>query len=228
MKRLLLIAMISVASFTLQASHQLSELNLRLTDGHLFTVTFDHLLFNNPNTRFNLKEVSPGTHYLRVYRINPGYYSPYTLPVMVFSGNINIPAASRVNAVIDRQNRFRINKITPLVPPVVYAPYPPPYAPFPEMHGMYEPEFQNLKETVKNMDFESSRLTVIKQALSANYVTSRQVAQLMNLMSFESGKLEVAKFAYSHTVDKENYYIVNDQFWFESSILELNQYITSG
>jgi hypothetical protein len=228
MKRLLLIAMISVASITLKASHQLSELNLRLTDGHLFTVAFDHLLFNNPSGKFNLKDIEPGTHYIRVYRINPGYYNPYDLPVMIFSGNINIPAAVRINAVIDRQHRFRVNKIVPLAPPVVYAPYPPPYISHTQVYGMHEQEFQNLKATVENMNFESSRLTVIKQALSANYITSRQVAELMSLMSFESGKLDVAKFAFSRTVDRENYYIVNDQFWFESSIMELNRYITSG
>jgi hypothetical protein len=227
MKRLLLIAMISVASVSLEASHQLSELNLRLTDEHLFTVTFDHLLFNNPSGKFNLKDIEPGTHYLRVYRINPGYYNPYDLPVMIFSGNINIPAAVRVNAVIDRQHRFRVIKVVPLAPPVIYE-YPAPYIPYPEVQGMNEPQFQNLKATVQKMNFESSRLTVIKQAVSVNYVTSRQVAELMSLMSFESGKLDVAKFAFSHTVDRENYYIVNDQFWFESSIMELNRYITSG
>jgi hypothetical protein len=47
----------------------------------------------------------------------------------------------------------------------------------------------------------------------------------MKLFSFEATKLEFAKYAYNKVSDKENYYLVNDAFQFESSIEELNENI---
>lgn len=47
----------------------------------------------------------------------------------------------------------------------------------------------------------------------------------MFLFNFESTRLELAKYAYGHTYDIANYYMLNDAFTFESSIEELNNYI---
>ena len=44
--------------------------------------------------------------------------------------------------------------------------------------------------------------------------------------SFESTRLEYAKYAYGYTYDIGNYYKVNDAFQFESSIDDLNKYIS--
>jgi hypothetical protein len=82
-----------------------------------------------------------------------------------------------------------------------------------------------LKASVRSKSFESAKLEICKQALYSNKVTSSQVAQLLDLMTFESSKLELAKFAYGRTVDKGNYYLVNNSFTFGSSISELGDYI---
>ena len=55
----------------------------------------------------------------------------------------------------------------------------------------------------------------------------KQIKELMELMSFEETKLELAKFAWHHNLDKGNYYQLNDAFGFESSIEELNKYTQS-
>jgi len=62
-------------------------------------------------------------------------------------------------------------------------------------------------------------------ALKYNWLTAQQVASIMNLFDFESTKLDFAKFAFSHTVDPQNYWIVNDAFSFSSSISDLQHYI---
>ncbi|MFM7055022.1 MAG: DUF4476 domain-containing protein, partial [Bacteroidota bacterium] len=56
--------------------------------------------------------------------------------------------------------------------------------------------------------------------------TSRQVADMMGLMTFDSSRLELAKLAYGKTIDRENYWVVYNLFTFESSIVELNNYIS--
>ena len=47
----------------------------------------------------------------------------------------------------------------------------------------------------------------------------------MMAFDFEDTKLQFAKYAYGHTYDINNFYMVNDAFEFESSIEELNRAI---
>ena len=92
--------------------------------------------------------------------------------------------------------------------------------------GMHPNAFGQLKNTINNQWFDSGKLQVAKQAISMNSLTPAQVAELIQLFSFESSKLEIAKMAFANTIDKQNYYIVNNAFWFSSSVAELDQYIS--
>ena len=225
MKRLLILSAIIVASVQLKASHLASELNLRLQQQAWFTLTLDGQCFETPVNFFHTGELAPGNHYLEVTRLDHGYYGPHSMPRTIFSGHIYIPARSKVHAFIDHSGRLRINKITALAPVYVPAPAINECAPVPIQYGMSNYEFDQLRNTLNRLSFESSKMQVAKQALSVNPVTSRQVAELVSLMSFESSRLELAKFAYQNTVDKQNYFILNDTFSFESSILDLNDFI---
>jgi len=93
----------------------------------------------------------------------------------------------------------------------------------PMMHEDYE----GAKSTIAAKDFESDRLTIAKQIASSNCLSAGQVKGIMMLFTFEDSKLDFAKFAYSHTYDKGNYYKINDAFQFSSSTDALNQYINS-
>lgn len=222
MKRVLLISALLIASVQLKASHLASELNLRIADQAWFTVTLDNRVFNAPVNRFSVDELQPGTHFLRVTRLDYSYYGQYSIPVVIFNGYIDIPARSLVNAMIDRQYRFRINKIIPLAPvcqPTVYNP------PAPIYYGMNAYDFDNLRNSIGRLSFESSKMQVARQAIASNFFTSQQVAELIRLMTFESSKLDLAKAAYHKTIDRQNYFIINNTFTFESSIMDLNEYI---
>jgi hypothetical protein len=85
--------------------------------------------------------------------------------------------------------------------------------------------FQQLKATMLNAPFDNTKLSIAKQAISSNGILSSQVLELMGLLTFESNKLNLAKFAYAHTADRQNYFMVNNGFTFSSSINSLNSYI---
>lgn len=87
-------------------------------------------------------------------------------------------------------------------------------------------DFSSMKETIRSKDFENTKLSIAKQVLQNNCLTSTQVREVLGLFDFENTKLEYAKYAYSHTYDIGNYYKVNDAFEFESSVEELNKYIS--
>ena len=90
---------------------------------------------------------------------------------------------------------------------------------------MNKKSFDQALSSIDSKNFESSKLTVAKQIVGANCLTCNQVKEIMQLLTFESDKLEFAKFAYKYTWDLNNYYLLNDAFEFESSIDELNRYI---
>ncbi len=93
---------------------------------------------------------------------------------------------------------------------------------------MNDGDFQSALNTIKSKSFEDSKLTIAKQITSSNCLLSTQVRDIAKSFSFESSRLEYAKFAYKYTYDKGNYFKVNEAFQFESSIDELNEYLQSG
>lgn len=86
-------------------------------------------------------------------------------------------------------------------------------------------EFESVKESLRKEWFETNRLQSTKFIIDKNNFTTRQVKELMQLFTFENNKLEVAKYAYSKTVDKRNYYHVNEELTFSSSKEELARFI---
>ena len=93
---------------------------------------------------------------------------------------------------------------------------------------MTNESFNTAKSSISGKTFEDSKMTIAKQVVGNNCLLCSQVKEIMALFTFEDTKLEFAKFAYKHTFDIGNYYQLNDAFKFESTIEELNEYITNN
>ena len=93
---------------------------------------------------------------------------------------------------------------------------------------MTNESFSKAKSSISSKSFEDSKMTVAKQVVGSNCLLCSQVKEIMDLFTFEDTKLEFAKFAYKHTFDIGNYYQLNDSFKFESTIDELNEYISNS
>ncbi len=86
-------------------------------------------------------------------------------------------------------------------------------------------EFETLKESLRKEWFENNRLTSTKTVIDKSNFTAAQVKELMLLFTFENNRLEIAKYAYRKTVDKHNYFQLNDALTFSSSKDELARFI---
>lgn len=87
-------------------------------------------------------------------------------------------------------------------------------------------EFSDMMQSLKKESFNSTKLTLAKGIIkSGNCFTTNQVRDIVNEFSFESGKMEIAKFAWDYTLDQQNYYKVADAFTFSSSKEELMKFI---
>ncbi|CAN5583259.1 hypothetical protein BH11BAC2_BH11BAC2_13220 [soil metagenome] len=209
------------------ANHQLSDLTVRLHDFHPVIVEFDNYSYNTPTTKFIINDIQPGRHRLMVWAVaENNYYYPNNSPRLMFSGFVDVLPSALINTMITKNHALKVVRVTQkFEEPIVYAPYYPNYTPAPLPIEMSCVNFESLKATIASKSFESTRLNIAKQVISNNLVSTRQVAELMDLMTFETTKLELAKFAYRYTVDPSNYYLTYNQFTFESSIHELSQYI---
>lgn len=86
-------------------------------------------------------------------------------------------------------------------------------------------EFETLKVSLRKEWFENSRIISVKTVTDNTNFTTQQVKELMLLFTFENNRLEIAKYAYRKTVDKQNYYQLNEALTFSSSKDELARFI---
>ena len=86
-------------------------------------------------------------------------------------------------------------------------------------------DFEQVKEQIRKEWFENNRITSAKTIIDKNNFTAQQVKEMMMLFTFENNRLEVAKYAYRKTVDKQNYYQLNDALTFSSSKDDLARFI---
>lgn len=85
--------------------------------------------------------------------------------------------------------------------------------------------FMALQAAIRQASFDSDKLMIANQFISKNTISSKEVADLMGLMTYESNKLELAKNAYEACYDKQNYFLVNQAFTYSNSIRQLNAFI---
>lgn len=215
-----------------------SELFIARADSALFALILDGVAIGSPAKSFNLTNLTPGYH--RIQLTKPVVGRPMrgvpVAPEVLYDGYVNVPESSRVTAINSGREQLNIVSIVPLIQYILGILGQggqngqtgnggwgwPPLGP----QAMAPQDFEMLRATVMNKGFESSKMDVIRMAAMNNYFSSVQVAQLMNMMSFESTKLDLAKMMYARVVDKGNYYLVNNAFVFNSSSNELAQFIT--
>ncbi len=233
MKKILTLVMFAGLFINAQANHRYSELNLRMNDQVLFVASLDQVCFEAPSQVVTFHEVGPGQHHLYAAKVILNHWGHVIRKDVVFDGMIVIPEASKVNAVVNKFGNFKIRKVEPLFAvqaPVCQTPFYNPYVVNNNCGpaAMSNAEFGALLNAISGRNFESTRMQIALGAIHANYFTTSQVDAMMRLMTFESSKLTLAKEAYFKTIDQNIYYMVYDQFTFESSIRDLNSFIGRG
>jgi hypothetical protein len=89
--------------------------------------------------------------------------------------------------------------------------------------------FSQLLTNVRNKRYQSEKINLISNAFntSSNYFTSSQVRQLLQLVSAESRRLDLAKLSYNRVTDPSNFSGIYDVLNSESSRDALDDYVVS-
>ena len=88
-----------------------------------------------------------------------------------------------------------------------------------------EDRFKSMMESIDNASFAEDKVRVAKRILKTNCLTIDNLVLILEEISFDENQLDLAKFAYDHVYDLENYYKVYDVFSFSKSGEELEEYI---
>ncbi len=89
--------------------------------------------------------------------------------------------------------------------------------------GMTDSEFTTFISLVKKATFRRNQLELIKSAAASNSFTVSQIMQTMELMAFDSDKVEVAEAMYKNVCDSNNWYMVYSVFTFDSYSRDLKK-----
>ncbi|WP_324673748.1 DUF4476 domain-containing protein [Hymenobacter sp. GOD-10R] len=110
-----------------------------------------------------------------------------------------------------------------------YPPAPNP-APYPNNDNyssvMSAADVDGLVQFLQKKSFDDNKLPVIKQALGESLIQSADLARLLRTLSFESNRLDLAKYAYARVADRQNFYQVYDALQYSASSRELQDFIS--
>ena len=105
---------------------------------------------------------------------------------------------------------------------------PVPPTPAPKACEVTQTDLDDMIQSVRKQSFSSSKVTLAKQVLkSGECFKVSQVLSIVKLMDYDSDRLDIAKYAWDYTIDKKNYYLLNQAFSFESSGTELSKFVES-
>lgn len=245
MRRLVLLFITSISLITLHANgyYSTSELNIQLWNNKPFKVVLDNQPFAK-TSYFTMANITPGSHRLKIVTQKHNHkgavftkvlyngfitISPNTIVSATVKPNFNLAIFSQSNSYFQHSNWSYGSGNTSCGCNHQYfnkkcnngcsnSKYNKP---------MGHKRFNRLLGVINQTSFDKSRLMIAKQALNNNLFTTVQVTQIMQQFSFESTKLKFAKKAYLNTVDKNNYYLVHNEFAFNSSIKNLTHYINN-
>lgn len=244
MKKVITLAVIALTILSASAQFGQSILNLRMSDNAPFKIFIDGQQTGGIGSVAKFSNLQGGKHFLQVYRVDNSW--GYENLGNTYRGFIVLTynAESWVTVYADLQKiKFddirAFNNPSPVDPNIIDCHYPQlpvgekchtnfennfPPAPVGPI-AMCPSDFNQLKQTMNNASFESTRMLIFKQVLSYSYFTTSQVRELMSMFWFEDTKLDVAKLAFPKTIDQNNYYLVYNEFSFSSSVDDLGNYI---
>ncbi|WP_242921476.1 DUF4476 domain-containing protein [Pontibacter liquoris] len=226
---------------------QASVLVLTAERGEAFVAKIDGRTMNRTASNLvRLDNLRPGKHYVQLkVRSRQGVYE---LGQQVFvAAGVEATYGIRTLGRSGKAYLRLLSERALLPPPVVSRPVPRPH--YPDYRDRYDdrdndryepapPRYDNdycrnlmtaqevdrLRQTIRSRDFESSKLSIARDAVSRGSLLAEDLKRLLQEFDHESTRVEFAKFAYEYVCDKDHFYYIYDLFRFDSSVQELERY----
>ena len=246
MKRIFTLMMVFILSNSLFAQpgetsrryNNQSRISISTTRNNQVWVLIDGKSYNGRNNENDIlvNDIRPGYHTVKVYQLRSEKYIngrwPNNNRKLIYESGINIKPNYHLDITINRFGRVFTDERQ------MNSSYISDFDDDGYGHGgngwgnnenymqpMNNQSFAQFIQVIKNERFDNTRLTLAKQTISVNNFSANQVREIVQQFGFDDSRLDIAKFSYKNTIDKNNYFILNDVFSFSSSKEELARYI---
>ena len=235
MKKILLIAFMIMAVLPLLwAQGNRGIIKIRLSDNDPIMVRIDQRYYDEEARLLTVGNVTPGRHRVRVYLADKRGFQRRNL---VYDGYLNIQAGMSHYFVIDRR-KGSVRTTTSRIDDRRERDRDERYEQEPADRRRYRDEItrgggsnwtlqdmRDLKERVDDRITDSDKLKLMKSVLANKRYSTAQTTDMLGWLSFESSKLDFAKWSYDNITDRGNYWKVEEVFWFGSSKEEFRQFL---
>lgn len=191
-----------------------SSLHIEFSQENYFTYIFQvgNQSYRTDGTLF-IDDLQAGFHLVQIFQLQGRNRK------LVYNGGVNL-AFKAITFANFRSGNFFVTQVVPdFDEEIIYLPI--------LTSSMNDAPFNRFKQSIEEEWFDSGRVEALQMALQFNYFDAYQIRVLMDILSFDSSKLQFAKIAFARVVDPENYYLVCEGLTFSSSKRELNAYINS-
>ena len=216
-----------------------SKLNIRTFNNRSIIVEIDRINYNNPSREFTISDLAPGDHKIKIWTVS-GQHHNYGYNAgnfrLVYNGFINIPARSNVKALLTYQNILKVTNIQLLhgnyhqecnntIVPSSYGYCGNYYGNYYSNNNYHNNRFDELKDLVARESFDDTRLAICKEYIRTHPISSEELRELLSLLTFESNRVNLAKYSYRYVSNPGYFYTVYNAFTFDSSVNELINWI---
>jgi hypothetical protein len=202
-----------------QAQDQPSSLQVRMWDNSLFAAVFAGDENGKYQRAYNVRSLEGGEYYLRIMQRNADDIET------IFEGQIEIPPAARVQAIVQEDGSLEITTLEDLqrspssfdlktqISNMQSKTKGPANSSAKERNQLIEPlELADLSNEMTRAASDRLRDSIGIAGLSRNLFTTSYIVQLTKLFKNETSRLEFTKSAYIRVVDPENYFQVKMLF----------------
>ena len=226
MKKIFTLLATTLLSVSLFAFAPRTALTVNVNSKKATTILIDGRMYkdrqHDGNTTIN--NLSAGAHNVKVYQQNNNGRFNNNAPQLIYDGNVYVKPQSNTILTINKNGRSIVSE-----KPMSDLDYPSNnenggwnYR-YPQ--AMNDRGFDQFRFTVNKTSFENPKMDIGKEVISQNYFTADQIKTLLESFNYESSKLEMAKYAYDRTLDKENYYTLINAFTYSISKQDFTRFL---
>ena len=228
MKKIFTLIIGSLFSLTLLA-YDGSRLSISTVNNSMdLKIEIDGRKLDLRDNSITLSNIREGSHNIRIYKERKNAYGFSKRPEVIYASTVFIRRGFHTDILVNRFGKVfvdesRINNDND----ISYDDEDTNEGFEPGGYGsvMSPRDFEMVKDQLCREWSENNRMTSAKVITDKSYFTTPQVIEILHLFSLESNKLELAKYAFRKTVDKQNYYKVEDALLFKSSKDELARFV---
>lgn len=202
-----------------------ANLTVQTSEMGFYSLEMNGQFFDFNQNTYTLPNVMPGVHNVRIHRWIQGFGNQGSWNI-VFQGVVNVMHMHNTIILYNSWSGTHVQHY-----PIMGGPN----MPFPNqgmpgangMHnggylmGMTPVVFDQFIMQMNNMSFDSNKVEYAKFAIRQNGITVAQLKIAMGKLSFDSNRLDLAKNAYQFTIDRQNYFLLQDAFSFQSNFRAL-------